>query len=76
MIKIDRENTEIEGKPGTVMAEISSMWWNGIDYIAREMDVNPDDLREEIHRSGTYLNLRQAGMSDEEAKEVIDAETT
>ncbi len=72
MIKIDREKTEITGSPDVVMAEFSSMWWNGIDYVAEKMDVNPDELREEIIKSGTYLNLRQSGMSDEEAKEVLD----
>ena len=76
MIKIDKEKTEITGSPDVVMAEFASMWWNGIDYIAEKMDVNPNDLRDEIQQAGTYINLIESGMTEEEAKEVMDAKTT
>ena len=67
MIKIDGTNTEIQGDAGTVIAEISSVWFGVVELVAKELDVDPDDIRAEIIESGAYLDKRMNGSSHDDA---------
>jgi len=67
MIKIDGNDTVIRGDSGTIIAEISTVWYGVIEAVAKEMEVDPQEIRNEIIESGVYLTKRMSGISHEEA---------
>jgi len=74
MIKVDGNDVVIRGDAGTVIAEISSVWYGVIEAVAKEMEVDPQNIRDEIIESGEYLNKRMSGLSHDKAMEELSSD--
>ena len=74
MIKVDNAKVEAEGNIVMLMAEVA-LGLNAVCELAdKEGILTKEQARDAILQSIVFKDLRKAGMSEEEAREIIGAQ--
>ena len=73
MIKVDKAQVEVKGSITMLLAEVALVFSTVCEMADKEGILTKEQARDAILQSIVFKDLRKAGMSEEEAREIIGA---
>ena len=74
MIKIDKAQVQMDGDIVILLAEVALVFSTICELADKEGILTKEQARDAILQSIVFKDLRKAGMSEEEAREIIGAQ--
>lgn len=71
MILSDKGRIQIEGNTAEVMADLTVIMFTAANVIAKQIGISTKQVEEQIQTAMAIMRLTDAGMSYEEAKDIV-----
>jgi len=71
MIKIDKDNTQINGDAATLMSELAAGFVTVTNELSKDLGVPLEEVRNAIYDAITATDLMDSGMGIDEAIKIL-----